>query len=153
MTRNTPQPLARTALISTLVVLGIWTLHSFLPALIWAVIFAIAIWPVYQRLEARFGHAGYNVLLPALLTSAVALIFVVPLLLVILEAAREARDLLQWLRDAEASGIPAPDWLIQLPLVGDQARQWWVENLSHPMTASDMLAGVHRGSTLLITRE
>jgi predicted PurR-regulated permease PerM len=153
MTRNTPQPLARTALISTLVVLGIWTLHSFLPALIWAVIFAIAIWPLYERLEARFGHAGHNVLLPVLLTSAVALIFVVPLLLAILEAAREARDLLQWFRDAEASGIPAPDWLTQVPLVGDQVRQWWLENLSHPITPSDLRAGLHRGSTLLVSRE
>src|SRR3954447_5066216 len=137
------QPLAGMALIGALLILGIWTLHTFLPALIWAVIFAIAIWPLYERLDARSGRAGHRVLLPALLTGAVALIFMLPLLIALLEAAREARELLQWFRDAEASGIAAPDWLAQIPVVGEQLRQWWVENLSHPMTASDLLARLH----------
>src|SRR4051812_4509217 len=151
--RVSTQSLAGMALIGALLVLGIWTLHTFLPALIWAVIFAIAIWPLYERLDARRGREGHRVLLPALLTGAVALIFMLPLLVAVLEAAREARELLQWFRDAEASGIAAPDWLTQIPLVGEQVREWWVENLSHPMTTSDLLARLHHGSMLLVTRE
>src|SRR3954468_19749112 len=94
------QALAGMVLIGALLLLGFWTLHTFVPALIWAVIFAIAIWPLYERLDAEGGHAGHRVLLPALLTGAVALIFMLPLLVALLEAAREARELLQWLRDA-----------------------------------------------------
>src|SRR3954462_3786764 len=103
--RVTTQSLAGMALVGALLVLGICTLHTFLPALIWAVIFAIAIWPLYERLDARRGPAGHRVLVPALLTGAIALIFMLPLFVALLEAGHEARDHLQWLREAEASGV------------------------------------------------
>ncbi|OPZ00233.1 hypothetical protein A5906_18580 [Bradyrhizobium sacchari] len=38
---------ARIVLALVLVVLGLWTAASFLPALIWAAIMAVALWPLY----------------------------------------------------------------------------------------------------------
>ena len=46
--------LARGALAATLVLLALWTLQGFLPALVWAAIFAIALWPLYARAERRW---------------------------------------------------------------------------------------------------
>src|SRR4051812_35955379 len=90
------QPFARAALVVGLIVLGIWTVHTFLPALIWAVILAIAIWPVYGRLAPT---GRQSALVPALLTGAVGLLFVLPLMIAIVQAAREAHDLLGWFRE------------------------------------------------------
>ena len=40
---------ARVALAMTLVAAALWTASDFLPALVWAVILAIAVWPLYAR--------------------------------------------------------------------------------------------------------
>ncbi len=45
-----------------LAALGIWILHGFLPALAWAVVLAIALGPLYERVERRVPHTGHNIL-------------------------------------------------------------------------------------------
>lgn len=42
------QRAARTALATALGLLGLWTVQGFWPALVWAGILAIAIWPLYR---------------------------------------------------------------------------------------------------------
>src|SRR5688500_13288121 len=44
----------RSALAIALVVLALWIANDFLPALIWAGIFAITPWPLYERFAAKF---------------------------------------------------------------------------------------------------
>ena len=59
----------------------LWTLHAFLAPVGWAAIVAMALWPVYSRLGARWpGHD--RLLLPALTVSLVTLVFVVPLAMI-----------------------------------------------------------------------
>src|SRR3954452_10391778 len=74
-----PALVARVALALGLVLLGLWTLHGFLPALAWAVILAIATWPLYRRARHRFPAHGHGILLPALFATAIALLFLLPL--------------------------------------------------------------------------
>src|SRR5579885_2864261 len=38
---------ARLVVAAVLVLVGLWILHDFLPALAWAVVLAIALWPLY----------------------------------------------------------------------------------------------------------
>ena len=73
---------ARAALVVALGALGIWILHPFLPALVWAVILVIALWPLRERLVRIKRPGKYNILWPALLTLAVALVILVPLIVV-----------------------------------------------------------------------
>ncbi len=49
------QRVACGVLAALLGLLGLWTLRGFLPALAWAVIFAIAVWPLYRRARAPWG--------------------------------------------------------------------------------------------------
>ena len=44
------QRAARAAPTIALIVLGVWVLHRFLPALAWAAVLAIALWPLHRRL-------------------------------------------------------------------------------------------------------
>ena len=70
-----------------LVLAGLWTLHEFLPALIWALVLAIGVWPVFDRAARRFPKHRKG-LLPAAVVGAVLLVFVVPLTLVAVPLAR-----------------------------------------------------------------
>lgn len=143
--------IAGAGLVLVLTGLGIWTLREFLPALVWAAILAIAVWPLYMRTVARTGRSG--AVLPLLFTAAIALLFLLPLGLVALELAREARSALTFIEEARKSGIPAPDWLAHLPLGAASAMRWWNQNLSDPGAANDMLQRLGHGSATQAGRQ
>src|SRR5436190_14797471 len=65
------QTAARFALATALVLVGIWILHEFLPALAWAVVLAIALWPSYTRLLRLLPAGGDRALAPLLATAAI----------------------------------------------------------------------------------
>ena len=52
------QTAARVVLAALLTGLGLWTLREFIPALVWAGILAIAVWPFYQRTQRQIGRAS-----------------------------------------------------------------------------------------------
>ncbi len=132
------------ALAFALLLLGIYTLQHFLAALAWAGIFAIALWPLYRRVEARIGPR-HTILLPTLFTAGVALIFIVPLGLIGFQLAREAHAATEWVRQAQAHGIPEPDALHHLPAGQAQLDAWWQQNLANPGAARETLARATHG--------
>jgi predicted PurR-regulated permease PerM len=150
-----------------LILLGLWIASGFLPALVWAVVLAIAIDPLFMRLRSRHPAHG-RFLLPLVVTLIVALVVLVPLALAINRAAREAHDLLSWVEMAQTTGIPVPDWVSHLPVAKDQAMRWWQQHLATPeraaneidalrnsvwLTHSRMLGGIllHRATIFVFT--
>ncbi len=138
------QHVAVGALSFALLSLGLYTLQHFLAALAWAGIFAIALWPLYRRTEARLG-ARHTVLLPALFTGAVALIFIVPLGLIGLQLAYEAHAATEWVRNAQAHGIPEPGALHHLPAGQAAVDAWWQQNLANPGAAREAIERATHG--------
>jgi predicted PurR-regulated permease PerM len=134
-----PQQGAKAALALLLTALGLWTLHRYLPALIWAAILAIAVWPLFQRAVRRWPPGKHNILLPSVFTLALGLMVIVPLVLVAVQAGREAHGVFESIAKARTEGIPPPDWLDHLPLGSQQATTWWKENLSTPESANAFL--------------
>ncbi len=59
-----PQQAAKAVLALLLTLLGLWTLHRYVPALIWAAILAIAVWPLYQRAVRRWPPGKHNIMCP-----------------------------------------------------------------------------------------
>ncbi len=133
---------ARAALVVALGALGLWVLHPFLPALVWAVILVIALWPLRERLVRIKRPGKHNILWPALLTLAVALVILVPLIVVAIQAAREAHDAVAFWRQIEEQGWPVPDFVARLPYGAAQVSAWWQDNLSHPQGSSEVLKRV-----------
>ncbi|WP_018044159.1 AI-2E family transporter [Methylobacterium sp. 88A] len=150
--RSRAQGGARIALVLALSALGLWVLHPFLPALAWAVILAIALWPLYAKAERRWPPGGHNILLPSLFTLAVALVFLAPLVILGVQAAREAHDAMAWVKSVEQSGIPAPEFLSHLPYGAARAGAWWNENLSHPSAGSEILHKLDNSTTIGLTK-
>ena len=134
-----PQQAAKAVLALLLVLFGLWTLHRYLPALIWAAILAVAVWPLYQRAVRRWPPGKHNILLPSVFTAVLGLMFVVPLLMVAVQAGKEVRGVYETIDQARTDGIPPPEWLGHLPVGSQQATGWWKENLQDPDSASALL--------------
>jgi predicted PurR-regulated permease PerM len=147
------QKIARGALSLGLLLLGLYTLHRFLTALVWAAIFAIALWPLYRRLQAQCGAWRHNMVLPALFTLAVALIFIVPVGLVGVQLAQESHAAAEWVRQAQEDGIPEPDILHRIPYGDQQISAWWQANLADPGSAKALLGRTLQGRMGHLSRD
>jgi predicted PurR-regulated permease PerM len=132
--------------------IGLWTIEEFIPALVWAVILAIALWPLYQRARRHWQGGGHNVVLPAAFTCAVALLFFLPLVIVGVQAGREAHGVFDWVEKARTEGVPPPELLSHLPVGRAQATAWWQQNLSDPEAARDLLDRANRGDVVSSSR-
>lgn len=140
--------IGRTALTLGLLLFGLWIASGFVPALIWAVIIAIAVDPLYVRLATKWPEKERNGLAAILMTLAIALLILLPLGLGVAQAAREAYDLGIWLAGAREHGIAVPQWVMQLPIGSQTVATWWQDNLATPDAAAQQLHQLS-GSTLL----
>jgi predicted PurR-regulated permease PerM len=127
---------ARTALAVILVVLSAWIAFDFLPALGWAVILAIATWPLYVRFAKLMPDRRSPVIAPLTFTVLTGMLVFVPAALAIHGMARESADIVNWITQLRDTGIAVPDWVVQLPIAGEHAVNWWRNNLSDPQAAS-----------------
>ena len=127
---------ARTSLAIILVVLSAWIAFDFLPALGWAVILAIATWPLYVRFARLIPDQRSALIAPLTFTVLTGLLLFVPAALAIHGMARESADIVHWITQLRDTGIAVPDWVAQLPIAGEHAVTWWRNNLSDPQAAS-----------------
>ena len=130
------QRVARTALIVAVVALAVWILWRFLPALAWAAVLAIATWPLRQWLARRgMGKTA----IASVLTLVLAVVLVLPLIRLGVQAARDSGAIVHWLEDVRQHGLGTPDWLSHLPFIGASAAAWWQDNLAQPGAARALL--------------
>jgi len=134
--RERVRRIGRVTLAALLGLLGLWIASAFLPALVWAVVIAVAIDPLRQRAVARWPGPRARTWLAALGTTALALLVLIPLILCIAEAAREAHEVATWVTVARTQGLPVPGWVAQLPVGSHALTSWWQENLTTPEAAS-----------------
>ncbi|MCX2560831.1 AI-2E family transporter [Acetobacter farinalis] len=145
------QDTARNVLALFIFALALYTIHGFLPALVWGGVFAIATWPLYTRARTAWPEAGSGTVLPFLFTAAMVLIFVIPLMLITLEAVGEAQSALSWLEEARRSGVPVPDAVTHLPFVSETLTKWWQTHLSNAEDVSS-LTGALDSKGMAITK-
>src|ERR1700722_10179319 len=80
---------AQILLAAAVIGFGLWILHDFLAALAWAVVLALALWPLYRQLLGILPARSGGILAPLLATTAIAVVIIAPLVLLGLAAARE----------------------------------------------------------------
>ncbi len=125
-----PRDLPRTTLgvlfIGVLIVTTLWVLSPFIAPTIWALMIVVSTWPMLRWFEARlWGRRSLAVMLMTLL---ILMLLVVPLMLAIATIVRHAADI------AALAGVvttwripPPPEWVAELPLVGETAAQLWMQ--------------------------
>ncbi len=131
------QKLAWAALIVCLCALGLWIAGAFVRSLIWGVILAIAIEPLYARALRRCPR--HTRVLPFLFTICLLLLVVVPLALGSVQGAAEVHSLTTWVAGARADGVPLPAWASQVPIGRGALASWWQNALATPAAASATL--------------
>jgi predicted PurR-regulated permease PerM len=123
------QKIARYLLIGALMLLGAWMLQHFLPALCWAVVLAIGTSKLYDRWLGYFGGRHRHIWAALTFTLIVGLVLIVPLVYGGIVAVREAISLARALLDSK--GPPElPQWLQQLPWLGDWLNGMWLDKVS-----------------------
>lgn len=138
---------ARVVLGLALLAAGIFTLSNYLRALAWAVVIAIALWPLFERASAGASTRLRKEVLPLLFTLGVGLVFVLPFAFATIEVVREAHNVLDMARQAEEKGIPAPAAISKLPQnVQAPVTKWWEDNLAHSGWAKEMAQRIDTSS-------
>jgi len=133
-------------LVVLLTLLGLWIARSFLLELAWAVTMAIALWPLYRRVTGESDTERERIVRPLVFTLATGLVLMLPIAIVAVEAARDSQAALQWLGEAQKSGVPTPAWLAQLPFLGPRTAEWWQANLADPRGSAQLLRQVDAGA-------
>jgi predicted PurR-regulated permease PerM len=134
--------IARVTLAIGLVAIALWTAADFLPALVWAAILAVALWPLYASFAARVS-AEPSSLSAFIFTLIAALILFTPMALAIYQIAQQSDLLGGWITQARDNGIKVPEWIARLPVAADAAQQWWRDNLADPKAAASWLQTVN----------
>lgn len=140
------QTVARTVLAVIIVGFGAWILFAFLPALAWAGVLAIALWPLYERLLRILPGTRERVFAPALATLLIGTVIIGPLVLIGIALANEVHVAIRLINEARHYGIPPPYWLADVPLVGATVVSWWKNHLSDPLLAQEMFGSINVGT-------
>ena len=127
---NRGQGIAGLVAVGVLALAGVWTLHGFLPAIGWATILAVSLWPLKVRAEQMWPRVGRNGW-PAIFTVVVALFFVLPLVLVVEAVIADGAGVMRFVAQARAQGVPVPGFLGGLPY-GSAIAGWWQAHLATP---------------------
>jgi predicted PurR-regulated permease PerM len=146
------QRTASAALYGVLVLVALYTARTFIPAVVWAAVIAIALWPAFGWLERRPLFRRHHILLAVFVTAAVGLLFVVPFFIVAAQTINEAHDMLRWFHDVLRTGFPMPAFVDRLPMGSPQVARWWTENLATPLDASPAVKNLHGATVVAMTR-
>ena len=102
----------------------LWVLAPFASALFWAAVLAFASWPL-MRLLTRWLN-GNATLAAGLLTFSWMVLVAVPLVWLGFNIADQIREANALLHNLQVEGLPpAPQWLGELPLVGEYLVSFW----------------------------
>lgn len=114
----------------TILASAIWLMHGFIPALLWAVVIAIATWPLREKVaqKTKLNDMGAA----SIMTAVVAALFFLPIVYALILAASDFGALTRWIMEVQKTGINVPEWVRMIPMVGDQIVGWWSENLADP---------------------
>ncbi|MEQ1767663.1 MAG: AI-2E family transporter [Methylotenera sp.] len=120
---NTNQ-VTRIALIALLVIGCIYVLQPFMAAVLFAAIFCLFTWPIYHKLWSSFGQRDTLAAITMTLLLLVALIL--PMAYLAANVTDSAANLFDELAVVLQNLQPhAPDWMRNLPLVGEQISNAW----------------------------
>jgi predicted PurR-regulated permease PerM len=135
-----------------LLLLGAWVLHSFLALLIWAVVLAITTWPIYRRLLNGSQFQG-NITWVALgLTLLIGTVILAPLGYGLSRLIDEAESLGQLAVNIKNTGMPAPEWLKTLPVLGEWASNFWMKSIGSPAAADETIHWLGTGGAIAYTK-
>jgi predicted PurR-regulated permease PerM len=118
------EQLVSLSIIALLIIGSIALVLPFLPAILWAIVFAVTTWPFFLKVEKALG--GRTSLAAVVLTLLFALIFFLPMVHVGTKLVSEAPAAFDYAQGLMEKGLgPPPLWLKGLPLIGEKVEGAW----------------------------
>ncbi|HEY6630505.1 MAG TPA: AI-2E family transporter YdiK [Rhizobiaceae bacterium] len=110
--------------IGGLIVLSVWVIRPFLPAILWATTLVLATWPLMLWVERRAGNRRSVAVI--VMTFAILLVLILPLWLAISTVLTNIDVIGDLLRTVLSMRVPPPpDWLATVPVIGETAAKAW----------------------------
>ncbi len=150
---TSPQMVARLVAGLVLVGLGTLILRSFIVPLLWAVILTIATYPMYLRLQDWLGERNHSGWAPLAMTLILATVLLAPVAYGLVLLGLEAKSLGPYFMAAQHTGLPAPEWIARLPLVGSWFANLWGQTLGTRDAVQETLRQLGHGSAVEISRQ
>ena len=147
---SVPQKRAGLVAAAMLFIAGVVTLKDFLPALIWAVIFAIGLWPTFSKAARRWPRHRHE-LIPMLTIAIVLLVFIVPVVMIVVPLLSDAHAASLWVAQVHQTGIAPPAFLGELPY-GAKLVPLWQQELGRPGGISALASHAMQGGLLATGR-
>jgi predicted PurR-regulated permease PerM len=112
--------------IGGLIVLSVWVMRPFLPAVLWAATLVLATWPLMLWVERRVGNR--RSIAVVVMTVAILLVLILPLWLAISTVLTNIDTISDLLRKVLSMRVPPPpDWLATVPVFGEAAANAWAK--------------------------
>ena len=112
--------------------LSIAVLWSFVQPLLWALVIAVASWPMYRRFGERMPRSLASSATPLIFTTVISLLVLAPIVFAFGTLAIVARSWADQIALANQTGFAVPAWVEGLPLVGAHLAEHWRAQLSAP---------------------
>jgi len=131
----------------------VFVLGRIFPAILWACVLAIALWPTYQRVRSwKGGNVWRRTGAPIAFTVVIGVVIAAPIAFAVFEGIREVQSLMGWINEARQHGVSLPATTGQLPWVGPRISAWWLNNLSTSYDAQILFRDVRLDEVVGITR-
>ena len=109
-----------------LIAASIWILRPFLAATIWSTMIVVTTWPILRALQSRLW--GKRWLATTIMTTALLLVFIVPLSAAIGTIVSNADTIVDWgNRLSDVKLPPPPEFVEKIPIIGGKAAMVWRE--------------------------
>lgn len=110
--------------IGGLIVLSVWVMRPFLPAILWATTLVLATWPLMLWVQRRVGNRRSVAVI--VMTFVILLVLILPLWLAISTVLTNIDVIGDLLRKVLSMRVPPPPaWLATIPVVGEAAANAW----------------------------
>lgn len=134
-------------LLLLVVLAGLFFLKDFIVPVLGALIIGLASWPAYTRLLAYF--KGRSLVAATVAILIVIGVIIAPLSFALTYVIKEASSFVVWALAANRYGMPVPDWITSLPVIGARITEYWELYLGEPHALGalvEMVSGEHLGN-------
>ena len=135
---------ARWLLLAVLIA-SFYFFHGFIVPVLAATVVALATWPLRNRIAWRWGFGRTGA--AAFLLLVIVCVLVVPLTIALYYTVGELRIWISWALRVNALGAPTPDWMANLPQIGDWLDGQWHKFIGSPGAISEIVQ-IISGSTI-----
>ena len=123
--------------------------RPFLTSILISAMLCVVTWPFFLKIDGML--KGRRALSSALMVAIIAVIIIIPLTLLMLVSAQQLSHLIFILRDWYVAGMPLPEWMSSLPLVGTYLHEPLGKLIKIPEVSAAIRQMATRGTSGLIT--